>query len=236
MKFRSLLSEGFFGDLLDKGFERLQGYDRGARIKKTKENFRRLGSDITELFEKNGFKLVLTEPEELYFGFSNHLLYANKSNNRLIAVADHGHDFTFRCYDKNTLKKESFKTECDDTNIWEVVDAICKGRYNELDQEKPEPKKFRSPPSDNIFLWTAKTMNWLDTDPEVQRLLPKNDLLRQIKIVTGSIIPRYVSEESVEKAIKYGLSLGQLYFFVVMRALGYLSEKDCLSLASKYSV
>lgn len=236
MKFKNFLSEGFFGDLLDKGFERLQGYDRGARIKKTKENFRRLGSDITELFEKNGFKLVLTEPEELYFGFSNHLLYANKSNNRLIAVADSGRKFTFRCYDKNTLRKESFKTDCDDTNIWEVVDAVCKGKYDELKHEKPEPKKFRSPPSDDIFLWTAKTMNWCDTDPEVQRLIGKHDLLSQIKIITGKTIPRYVSEESVEKAIKYGLSLGQLYFFVVMRALGYLSEKDCLSIASKYNV
>lgn len=236
MKFKNLLSEGFFGDLLDKGFERLQGYDRGARIKKTKENFRRLGSDITELFEKNGFKLVLVEPEELYFGFSNHLLYANKSNNRLIAVADYGRKFTFRCYDKNTLRKESFKTDCNDTNIWEVVDAVCKGKYDELKHEKPGPKKFRSPPSDDIFLWTAKTMNWCDTDPEVQRLIGKHDLLNQIKIITGKTIPRYVSEESVEKAIKSGLSLGQLYFFVVMRALGYLSEKDCLSIASRYNV
>ena len=235
MKFKSLLSEGFFGDLLDKGFERLQGYDRGARIKKTKENFRRLGSDITELFEKNGFKLVLTEPGELYFNPFDVLVYTNKSNNRLIVVSDYRDKFFFRCYDKNSLKKVSFKTDCDDTNIWEVVDAICKGKYDELKQEKPEPKKFRSVSLDDTYLQTARTMGWLDK-PEAQRLLPKNDLLRQIKIVTGSIIPKYVSEESVEKAIKSGLSLGQLYFFVVMRALGYLSEKDCLSIASKYNV
>ena len=236
MKFKSLLSERFFGDLIDKGIERLEGYDRGARIKKTKEDFRNLGSDVTELFEKNGWRLVLTEPEELYFEFSNHLLYTDKSNNRLIAVADHGRKFVFRCYDNGTLKKESFKTDCDDTNIWEVVDAICKGRYNELKKEKPEPKKFRSPPNDNIFLCTARTMHWLDTDSNVQRLIGKRDLLDQIKIVTGKTIPRYVSEESVEKAIKSGLSLGQLYFFVVSTALGYLPEKDCLALASRYSV
>jgi hypothetical protein len=53
-------------------------------------------------------------------------------------------------------------------------------------------------------------------------------------MLVGSTIPKFVPEESVEKAIKSGLSLGQLYFFVVMRALGYLSEKDCLSIASKY--
>lgn len=234
MKFKNALSEGFFGDLLDRSFQKLEGYDRGDRIKKTKENCRRLCSDVTKLFEKNGWRMVLTEPEQLYFDFSDHLLYTNKSNNRLIAVSDSGLKFVFRCYDKNTLRKESFKAYGDDTNIWEVVDAICAGKYDELKQE-PEPKRFRSAPDDNIFLCTARTMDWCE-DPEVQRLIGKYDLLTQIKIITGKTIPKLVSEESVEKAIKSGLSLGQLYFFVVSAALGYIPEKDCLALASRYSV
>lgn len=235
MKFKSILSEGFFGDLLDKGFEKLRGYDRASNIKKTRENFRNLGSDITRLFEKNGFKLVLVEPGELFFLPYDVLLYANKSNNRLVSVTDYRNKFFIRCFDRNSLSKVSFKTDCDDTDIWEVVDAVCKGKYDELKQEKPEPKRFRSKSSDHNYLRVAQAMEWCE-GPEVQRLLANRGLLEQIKILTGNTIPKLVPEESVEKAIKYGLSLGQLYLFVLTRALGYLSEKDCLDIASKYNV
>ena len=228
MKFKSLLSEGFFGDLLDKGLEKLRGYDRGTRIKKTKENFHNLGSDITELFEKNGFKLVLVEPGELFFLPYDVLLYANKSNNRLISVTDYRNEFFIRCFDRNSLSKVSVKVKCDDSDIVSSIDSVCKERYDSLNRE---PEKFR----DHNYLRVAQTMDWCE-GPEVQRLLANRSLLEQIKVITGNTIPKFVPEESVEKAIKNGLSLGQLYLFVLTRALGYLSEKDCLSIASKYNV
>ena len=235
MKFKSFLSEGFFGDLIDKGIQKLQGAERASNIKKARE-FHNLGSDITELFEKNGFKLVLVEPGEVYWLPYDVLLYTDRSNNRLVSVSDYGKEFFIRCFERNSLSKVSFKTDCDDTNIWSVVDAVCKGKFDELKQEKPEPKRFRSQSSDRNYLRVARTMDWIKTDSETKRILSKYDTLDQIKMLVGSTIPKFVPEESVEKAIKSGLSLGQLYFFVLTRALGYLPERDCLALASRYSV
>ena len=228
MRFKNLLTEGFFGDLIDKGIQKLQGAERASNIKKTRE-FHNLGSDITKLFEKNGFKLVLVEPGEVYWLPYDVLLYTDKSNNRLVSVSDYGKEFFIRCFERNSLSKVSLKAKCDDTNIVSTIDSICKERYDGLNRE---PEKFR----EHIYLRVPQTMDWIKTDSETKRILSKYDTLDQIKMLVGSTIPKFVSEESVEKAIKSGLSLGQLYFFVVMRALGYLSEKDCLSIASKYDV
>lgn len=229
MKFRSLLSEGFFGDLIDKGIQKLQGAERASYIKKTRE-FHNLGSDITKLFEKNGFKLVLIEPGEVYWLPYDSLLYTDKSNNRLVSVSDYGKEFFIRCFDRNSLSKVSLKAKCDDTNIVSTIDSICKERYDGLNRE---PEKFR----EHIYLRVAQTMDWINgPDSEIKRILSKYDTLDQIKMLVGNTIPKFVPEESVEKAIKSGLSLGQLYLFVLTRALGYLSEKDCLDIASKYNV
>lgn len=225
MKFKYVLNEENF---ISKTIRKIASFATGNTFSYGCKKERPRHPKIVSKFFNNGYRYLFSENANVWGGVSNFYCFINQKLDKLVYVyTGDGVVGKFIIFENDhNLLNPSYAIQSG--NILETIPVICNDNESQLEIEE-NPKRVYEPFLFRYMLDTSENLDRQKTDMDFE--------LEAIKSLTGNLVPNSeIPTESLVKAVQSGCSLSQLLLFVRIMFAGNLSERDCITVASKYYV